>query len=292
MNRCLPSLVFLLLSAAWAGAQTNRVVLTPPAPELRSPVDSFRALLVMPSTERRQFVASRNTNAQERIVQKIREYQSLTPEERELRLRATELRWYLEPLMQFPATNRTAQLVLIPENLRGMVAVRLEQWDRLPAPVQQMFLTNEHSAGYFARVAAPTNSQLLPNIQIRERLAARANQLFDLTPEEKEQVLATLSDAERKQMEKTWDSFQKLTPDQRRQCLRSFKQFADMTPLARQEFLQNVERWSQLTPAERQSWRELVSLAPTLPPLPVIRIAKPPIPTLPRKPGPAATNGG
>jgi hypothetical protein len=292
MNRAICSLGFLVLAAVCAWGQTDQIARTPPVPELKSPVDAFRALLVMPAAERRRFVATRNTNAQERLVQKIREYQSLTPEERELRLKATELRWYLQPLMHSPATNRPAQLALIPESMRGMVASRIEQWDRIPAPVQQMFLTNDQSAGYFARVAVPTKYPALPTAQIRRSLAGHINQLFDLTPGEKEKVLGILSDAERRQMEKTWDSFQELSPLQRRQCLLAFKKFSDMPPVERQEFLKNAERWSQLAPAERQAWRELVSLAPTMPPLPSMRVAPLPISAPPRKPVPATTNGG
>jgi hypothetical protein len=254
-------------------------------------VESFRALLVMPTAERRQFLATRNTNAQDRLVQKIREYQSLTPEQRELRLTATELRWYLHPLMRSPGTNRPAQLALIPENMRDMVADRLQQWDRIPAPVQQMFLTNDQAAGYLARMNAPTNYP--PPFELRQKLTAHINRLFDLKPEEKDKVLATLSEAERRQMQKTWEAFEKLSPPQRRQCLLSFKQFTEMTLTERKEFLKNAELWSHMTPAERQSWRELVSAAPNMPPLPFYKAPTPPAPTNPPQPGPKmATNGG
>jgi len=300
MNRLAIRLIRLVLATSWAAlgsqailAQSNQTILTPPVPLLHSPVESFRALLAMPSADRRQWIATRNTNVQEQLLLKIHEYTKLTPEEREWRLKATELRWYLEPLMHSPATNRTGQLALIPEAMRGMVAVRLEQWDRIPSPVQQLFLTNDQGAGYFARVAVPTNYPSLPTPQLRRSLAAHINQLFDLTPAEKERVLATLSDAERQQMERTFAAFQKLSTDQRRQCLLSFKLFTSMTLAERQEFLKNAERWSLLSPAERQSWRELVSAAPHLPPLPNTRVATPPIPLSPRKPVAAmATNGG
>ena len=285
----------IVLSDRIALAQTNLAAPTPPPPVLRSPVDSFRKLLLMPTAERRQFLATRKTNVQERLVQKIREYQELPPEERDLRLIATELRWYLQPLMLSPATNRPAQLALIPENMREMVADRLQQWDRIPAVVQQMFLTNDQAAGYLARVDAPTNYPPLPTVpvQIRQKMAARVNQLFALTPGEKEKVLATLSDAERQQMEKTWEAFQNLSPAQRRQCLVSFKQFADLSPAERQEFLKNAARWSQMTPAERQSWRELVSAAPRMPPVPFMPVPRPPVPVSPGKAKPSvATNGG
>lgn len=285
--------VLMALACHPAAAQTNRVVATPPPPVLRSPMDSFRTLLAMPSAERRQFLASRSTNAQERLAQKVREYQSLTPEQRELRLKATELRWYLQPLMRTPPTNRPAQLALIPENLRDLVADRVAQWDRIPAPVQQLFLTNEQAAGYLARVNVPTNFPPLPQpVQLRQRMTGRINQLFELTPAEKESVLSTLSEAERKQMEKTWENFHNLTRDQRRQCLLSFKQFTELSPPERQAFLNNAERWSQLTPAQRQSWRELVSAAPNLPPAPYRKIPTPALPTAPRNPGDSATTNG
>ena len=301
MNRSFSSIILSGGTALWIAltchpvvAQTNRIVITPPPPVLKSPMESFRKLLAMPTAERRQFLSTRSTNVQERLIQKLREYQSLTPEERELRLKATELRWYLQPLMRTPATNRPAQLALIPETLCDIVADRVAQWDRIQAPVQQMFLTNEQAAGYLARVNTPTNFPPLPStIPTRQRMTERINQLFDLTPGEKEKVLSTLSDAERKQMERTWENFHNLSRDQRRQCLLSFKQFTELSPTERQYFLKNAERWSQMTPAQRQSWRELVSAAPNLPPAPYIKVPTPSLPIAPRKPGDSvATNGG
>lgn len=283
----------LWLSCLTAVAQTTPHAAPPPFPTLKSPVDSFRALLVMPTAEQRQLLASRGTNVQARLVAKLNEYRRLTPEERELRLKATELRWYLQPLLRSAPTNRPAQLALVPETLRPLVATRLAQWDRIPPAVQQMFLSNNQAAVYLARVELPTNYPALPSAQIRQRLVERINQLFELTPDEKESVLATLSEAEQRQMRKTMEAFQQLTPQQRRQCLRSFKYFSELPPAEKQEFLNNAERWSRMTPAERQSWRELVSTAPRLPPLPFLPRPSPPLPILPGKPGAAlTTNGG
>lgn len=284
-----------LLFAAFPGsAQTNRPVVappTPPKPMLRSPVDSFRTLLVMPSSERRAQLASRPPEIREKLLAKVQEYLQLTPEERELRLKATELRWYLQPLLKSPATNRAEQLQLVPENLRELVAARISLWDRFPPAVQQIMLTNQVGTDYVV-TGIRTNTPPLPMLKIRERLHERYNQLFDLTAVEKEKVLATLSDAERRQMEKTLAAFAQLTPEQRRNCVRSFSRFASMSPDEQQEFLRNVERWSQMTAAERQSWRELVSNAPKIPPLPALTRRLPP---LPRHSPPAAThttNGG
>ena len=285
------ALLFVLADAG-VFASTNQPPSIPPLPTMKSPVDSFRTLLVMPATDRKEHLATRSAEVQKRLVDKIREYQALTPDERELRLKATELRWYLKPLMSSVATNRAAQLKVIPENMREMVGVRIEQWDKIPPGVQQMILTNQNGPSYIANVS-PASSLPLPTEIIRASFQKRFDRLFELTPLEKEKILATLSDVERQQMEKTLESFGKLSPMQRKQCVTSFTKFAGMSPAERQEFLRNAQRWSEMSPAERQSWRELVSSAPKLPPFPPITIKRPPVPENPNRP-PAAltTNGG
>ncbi len=285
--------ILLVTLALPAWAQSERPApLMPPAPTLKSPVDSFRALLVMPQAERREQLATRPPEIQQKLIAKIREYQALTPEERELRLKATELRWYLQPLMKSAATNRTAQLAMIPENLRELVTVRITQWDKLPVAVQQIMLTNQAGPTYLVS-GPPASYPPSPVAKIHSKLQERFNQLFELTPQEQERVLATLSDAERRQMEKTLAAFEQLTPAQRRQCLVSFSRFAGMSAAEQQDFLKNATRWSQMSPAERQSWRELVSNAPRLPPLPELTRKLPPIPRNPHKsPAPHSTNGG
>jgi hypothetical protein len=285
--------VWLILNSVSVFAATNRVSITPPAPTLRSPVDSFRVLLALPTGERKQYLTNRTVEVQKRLVEKIREYKALTPEERELRLTVTELRWYLLPLMSAPATNRAAQLVLIPAGPRELVATRLQQWDQLPQPVQQQLLTNQQTANYFFDVEPGTNSPGSPADEIRRKIQDRFNQLLELTAGEKEKVLRSLSDAERRQMEKTLAAYGKLSTGQRQQCLRAFTKFATMSLAERQEFLKNAERWSQMSPAERQAWRELVSTAPTKPALPIIKPPTPPLPRSPNRSVPSVvTNGG
>lgn len=264
----------------------------PPPPALKSPVDSFRTLLVMPSTERRQQLASRAPEVRAKILAKIQEYQSLSAEERELRLKATELRWYLQPLLVTEATNRTARLSLIPESVRELVATRLAQWDRFPKTIQQLMLTNRAAPNYLV-TGAPTNLPPLPTAKIQERMGQHFNQLFELTPKEKEAVMMTLSDPERRQMEKTLAAFGELTPEQRDQCVMSFAKFTSMSEVEQKDFLRSAARWSAMSPTERQAWRELVSTAPKVPPLPHLTRKAPLPPPLPGTIAPPlTTNGG
>ena len=105
-------------------------------PHLKSPVDLFRELLAMTPAERENYLTNRPPGIRDRILAKVREYEALDPNERELRLRATELRWYLLPLMHESPTNRAARLAAIPDDLRPLVKNRLQQWDILPPPLQ------------------------------------------------------------------------------------------------------------------------------------------------------------
>ena len=120
----------------------------------------------------------------------------------------------------------------------------------------------------------------------------RFNQFFDLSPKEKSQALSSLSDAERRQIERTLQAFSNLPSAQRSECIRSLNKFASLSIEDRQQFLKNVERWKLMTPDERNAWRELVtklSLAPPLPPGFNTPVRPPMPPAVSRR---LATNGG
>jgi len=239
--------------------------LIPPLPQLQPPVAYFRQLLAMSPTERAGSLSNRPPEARAQILAKVREYQLLGPDERELRLRATELRWWLTPLMRLPPTDREARLAQVPGDLRGLVEARLEQWDVLPPPLKQEFLDNDKTLHYFARIE-PTNA--VGATPEQQQIADQFNQFFELTPGEKKLALGSLSDAERAQMDKTLESFAQLTPQQRLTCIRNYAKFAGMGPAERAEFLKNAESWSKMTPQERKTWRDLVEHIPILPPMP------------------------
>ena len=237
----------------------------PPLPKMLSPVSFFRQLLAMTPIERAIALTNRPPEVRARILDKVREYQALGPDERELRLRATELRWYLTPLLRVPPADREPRLAQVPEELRGLVRSRLEQWDLLPPPLQQECLASDQALHYFARVEG--TNQPAPTAQQR-KITEQFNQFFELTSAEKSQALTILSEAERAQMDKTLHAFEKLPPPQRLACLRNFAKFAGMSASERAEFLKGADNWSKMSPKERQTWRDLVVHVPQFPPMP------------------------
>jgi predicted Fe-S protein YdhL (DUF1289 family) len=288
----------------------------PPMPSVKSPVDSFRELLAMTPAERANDLSNRPPAIRDRILAKVREYKALAPDERELRLRATDLRWYLFPLMHASPTNRAVMLAAVPDDLQALVHSRLGQWDVLSPPIQKEFFANERALRYFTQVDT-SNSPPLPALRPgparqpgpsdtdwthwnalsddqRQNIAAQCNQFFELTPAEKQKTLNTLSDVERQQMERTLETFGKLPPAQRQQCIRAFTEFAGMSAPEKQDFLKNARHWSQMSPQERQTWRDLVRQVPEWPPLPLMSPPMPPMPRplTPRLHSVAATNPG
>jgi hypothetical protein len=272
------------------GTTTNQVLSEVRAPEvppepapMKSPVAVFRELLNMEPVERAKALADRPEETRRRILAKIREYQSLKPDERELRLKVTELGYYLRPLMRTPATNRTEQLAAIPAGYRELVQVRLEKWDRLRPEAQQKLLENEAAIRALTEVTNATSTNMLRarNIMLqktienwnrlsdrdRQELSENFDYFFQLKPAERQKAIKILSKEEQQQIDGTLRKFKQLTPDQRAQCIQSFEKLAAMTPQERQQFFRNTERWEMMTPKEREDWRTLVETAPLLPPV-------------------------
>jgi hypothetical protein len=262
-------------------APANQLSLSPPG---KSPVDFFRQLLAMTPDEREVFLTNRPPSIRARILAKVAEYEALDPDERELRLRATDLRWYLMPLLRDSPADRAARLALVPADVRDLVQARLVEWSLLPPSLQQEFLENEHILRYFANVdasnSAPEDLSRAPDESERthwnelseaerRQVTAGFNRFFELTPDEKEKSLNTLSEAERQQMGKTLQAFDDMPAWQRAECVNAFAKFASMTAPEQAEFLKNAERWSAMSPAERQAWRDLVVNVPQWPPLPI-----------------------
>jgi hypothetical protein len=286
----------------------------PPMPSAPSPVAVFRDLLAMSPAERRAAITNRPPENQRQILAKLREYESMKPDERELRLQATELRFYLVPLFNSGPENRAARLEQVPAGFRDMVRERLEAWDQLPAEARRQLLENEAAIRHFTELSTSTAEQqkrLVENLpparrekleagvrqwqsmpaEQREKLLQHFNKFFELSRAEQGRALGNISQAERRQMERTLQQYAKLPPQQRAQCIRSFDKFASMSVEDRQQFLKNAERWQLMSPTERQAWRTLVSQLSLIPSLPARRPPLPMPPTPTSRKGPAvATN--
>ncbi len=289
MRAWLTWLVLICLTGGLASAQpTSPGTGLPPLPPGGSPVEFFRRLIAATPGEVEQLLQDR-TPAQRRVIKaKIQEYQITPPPLREWRLKATELRWYLTPLMRQPPASRGALLLTVPEADRPLVEARLRSWDQLSPVEQQELLNNELALRYVSRpTTAPapnpdqlrhlsptTRTQLEAAIEQwrsmpeekRQALTARFAGFFNLTKTEQSRTLDLLTATERVSLQQTIGNFAGLDPAERERCLLGLRQFSRMTQDERLAFLHGAERWKSLPDDQRQNWRKLVTQLPPLPP--------------------------
>jgi hypothetical protein len=253
---------------------TNLARRIPPAPPgTRTAADTFRELLAMTPAERTQALANRNEYQRQYLQDRLREYEALSPEIREERLRQLELKCYLPDLMKLPPAKRGQRLETIPAYLRPLVEDRLKQWDALPASVQKEVLDYETTAEYFIRAPARlpgqnsdaklTSFPPVPTDDKGRKALDSLNDFVSLSSKAQEKALEGLPPAEREEMEKTLQAFSKLTPEQRKTCINSFAKLYRMTPDQREQFLKNAERWKSMSPGERETWRTLIKILPS-----------------------------
>jgi predicted Fe-S protein YdhL (DUF1289 family) len=291
---CLELGVAVSLAQVARGAETTDPGTTgatqPPVPSPpQSPIQYFRHLLSLSPDGLAAALAEKPEAQRTAINAKLQEYASLPEEEREARLGATELRWYLRPMMGMAPANRTQWLAAVPAQLEAVVRERLAQWDGLTPAMRKDVLENDWIAEYFLRyesrnatqreaLLSQTSPELRARIEKemarwqslsaedRQHVFGRFQRFFELPDREKERTLNRLSEAERSQLEKTLQAFERLSPDRRQLCVNSFNRFAGMNSVERLQFLRNAERWKEMTLSERNQWRMLVSQLPPLPP--------------------------
>lgn len=306
--RILPAL-WLAVCLAPASALPQDVPQTapPPVPAVKSPVDQFREWLALRPAERSRALTNRPPHLRQQLMAKLREYDALSANERELRLRTTELRYYLMPVLNLAPESRPAFIERIPAELRDLVRDRLDAWDSLSPDLRRDLLDNESIIRYFRETQAQSEparaseiitpgqrAQLeggiarwlaLPPEQ-RRKVMERFDRLFVMSGREREALLKTLSDAERAQIETALRSLEGLPPAQRARCVQSLSKFASLSPGERAQFLRSAEKWKQLTPDQRDAWRKMAAKIAILPPMPpgASPWLPPPLPPMPGKP--------
>ena len=273
------------------------VFLGPPLPSPLPPLPQldFRQLLSMTATQRQAVLANRTAADRQVLEAKLKEYDALSPDERETRLRAVQLRLYLRPLMKMAASNRVERLKAIPEPDRESIVRRLAIWDQMPPQLQREVMENEsvlsalvHPDFALPRAGgSPPGAPSRPDASVdgaiehwnslseekRREINEHFQAVFQLDDREKAKFLEPLTETERRQMVYTLQAFRRLTPAQREVCFSGVHKFAELSPAERHSFLHNVTLWQEMTPKDRQLWREIAArfriqraLPPPMPP--------------------------
>jgi len=272
-----------------AATQSARVPQPPPVP---SPVQVFRDMLAMTPEQRVKAMEGRQPKTREFLASKLKEFEALKPEERENRLRTMELRWHLLPLMGMAPSNRVLRIQGLPERDRPLIEERLRLWDKLSPEQQRDVLECEPALAAYASTGRMSTSSMVSPLSTnqQERINKSTTYLINLHPEKRAELyqnfqeffelsgkekakaldsIHTLSEAERRQMERTVETFDRLPRAQREQCIVGFQKFTALSAEEQGLFIRSAARWEAMSPRERQIWRSLVrGKAVPQPPLP------------------------
>ena len=281
---------------------------TPPLP---TPSVDFRKLLTMSAPERETVLSTRQARQRQILEEKLKEYDLLSPDEKEMRLRSLEMRIYLRPLMGMTPSNRVSYLPAVPERVRTLVDERLKDWDQLPPDLQKDVLENERVMTMFVRsgpalpgknpemsaLSAPEQARVEESIQRwnalpeprRAKIQEHFRRFFELPKDQKAKAMESLNPVDWLQMRATLQTFDRLPQDQRDRCITGFTKFASLSAAERNQFLRDAQRWKNLSPQDRKLWRTLVNQVSPRPPLPG-GLGSPPVPTPPRPNTPVLTN--
>jgi Protein of unknown function (DUF3106) len=275
----------------------------PPSP--KSPIQFFRELLGASAADRDNLLADKTPEHRQVIQKSMRVYDVLPADEREVRLRTMELRYYFNFVLRGPATNRAERVKTLPDLYRQPVTDRLTYWDKLSPDAQKQLLEYElvlRISGTRTNVTITGLSsnmyqwQSLPEAR-RRQLDVSFARIFEMTETERAAAMDAaarqLTPAEREQMEVAMAKFRALPKDQRARALAGFQRFTQLTVEEKRQFFRSAELWEKMSPSERQNWRDLVGKLPPMPPVPP-GFGKPlmPLPPLPGpvKPPVVATN--
>ena len=255
--------------------------MTPPTPEatLVSPVQFFRKLLEMTPAERDAALASKTPRTREVLLSKIREYKSLDTETRELRLKTTELRWYLKTLLPMEPARRNAMLAAMPAKDQASVAHRLRQWDQLSPGWRSEILKHERTMDWLRKQELESSRQsgretmetrlaqweALPR-EKRIGMIDSFKKFFLLSKSERGKILAELPQSQLATVAPAIRKIEALPPAQRVECVNAFRRIAGMPAEQRKRFVRKASQWRQMTANERQTWADLVVKFPPLPP--------------------------
>jgi hypothetical protein len=263
----------------------------------RNPIDYFRELLAMNAEEREAALAEKSARDRDMLTARLKEYEALSPADRELRLRLSQLRFYLVPLMTKTPCERMAGLNAVPAEDRRLIEERLRRWDALSPELQREVLENEWMLHTVLRFEANTPAEQKAYLESlpqhvrakmerrlsdwnalpadrRQRMLANFKGFFELNEREKAKLLSKLPATERVSTQRALQAFEKLPPDQRATCMKSLQKLMSWTPQQQAEWFKKADEWAKLSPAEQDAIRKLVTQMPPLPP----GLDKPPLP--------------
>jgi hypothetical protein len=254
-----------------------------------SPVEKFRLLLEASSSELKAELDAYPEETRSKISVKIAEYRKLSVENRRQKLTATELRWYLPPLLNVDQDTRDFHLKKLEPGLAEVIHQRLMTWDSLPEDLKSSSSKSSLIIGHLSKapslnpplptpsasgtVASAPKLPKVPGTSVSVNAAAPVSQerlqrlkaYFEMNQEAKN---ATLKDASlmSDSIFMSRLNWLETMPDQlRERVLSHLIRFQELSAEEKKDFGRSIKTWNRLPQPEKEALRNLVKKTPPFP---------------------------
>ena len=233
----------------------------PPLPTPPSPIVSFRELLNMTPPARAAELEKKSPKNRAIIEDRLKEFEALPKDQREVRLKLMELRWQLMSLIRQSPTNRASAIKLIPEQDRLLVNERLRYWDQLEPEVQTAVLENEMMLSYIISGQAANTTELTNRIEtlppnLRSNLLATMERWRQMTPQEQQTIyqnFRSVFDLDERQRQKviSQNSLDRSSATEQEKIALLLKSFENLPPDQRERWMNSLQKFTSMSMEER-----------------------------------------
>jgi hypothetical protein len=232
-----------------------------------SPIEHFRIVLNLSSEDLEKYILRQKPHVQPILRKKIEEYASLSRAEKDFRLRATELHYYLDSLLEHNSTVSLDSLPPLPESLKEEIMRAVHFWNNLSNAQRDLLFTKKATISYLVSLSRENVPPLPVNRPAISPEWANMYHFLQLPYEKQKEFLGSDKLNQAPKMGKVLEAFSKLSVDEKERCANALVCFLSFPRDLQDRVADGLTYWNSLDPSERTVWREIAGRSPAILPM-------------------------
>ncbi len=237
-------------------------------PRTASPISHFRQLLEL-NTQQREAIILRQEPSTRRILErKLEEYASLSEGEKEFRLFATELHFYLEPMIGRDSSIEKIPADRIPDSIIPHLRTAMDFWNQLPVSQRDLLLSKKKAITYLITLTY-SSARLSAIVPEQSDEWESLNRFLALSLDKQKAFLNSYGLAGNTRIVQVLEKMASLSADQRDRSVHALTCYLSFPPAMKDRFMDGVHTWNSMKPTERTVWRQIADRYPRVKPAPL-----------------------
>lgn len=255
------SLVFVFSTFIFSGFIVAQLVTK------KSPVAQFRDLLSYSEDQQRAFVIKQAPEIQSILSSKLDEYRNLPSAQREFKLVATELHFYLDPVLKSHENIDRTLFSQAPSHVQHYLNMAVEFWNGLSIPHRDLLLSKKAAVSYLISLSYKSGES-----QSYDPSKSEWDGLYSflLMPSDQQKAFLDSVDVNPSgTINKILTAFENLDEEERKRCAHAFVCYLSFPPQLKKQLNDGLHSWAEKPPIERSLWREIAEKYPKITPIPL-----------------------